>query len=52
MLIRITLFYVLNILTSFLLSFKDINKLNIYFNNLKNALIRTFNGKKVFVVRY
>ena len=52
MLVRTVLFYVLNILILFLLSFKNINKLGIYFNNLENALIYMFNNKKVFVVRY
>ena len=52
MLIKITLFYVLNILISFLLSFRNINKLDIYLDNLKNALIYMFNNKKVFVVHY
>ena len=51
-LIKTASFYVLNTLTLFLLNLGNINKLNIYLNNLKNALIHMFNDKKVLVIRY
>ncbi len=49
--IGIALFYVLDTPTLFLLSLRDIDRLNVYLNNLKNILVHVSDSRKVPVIR-